>query len=305
MDRNAPHPDARHANAPSADAPRPDAPARPAAPASAEPVVDVVGASLSHAGGPPVLTGVTFRALPGEAVALIGPNGAGKSTLLSGLLGLARHEAERWVVPPRGEIGLLPQHSGADLDFPVTLEQVVAMGRTARLGMRWPGSRDRTIVRDAIELVGLDEQRGHRFGTLSGGQRQRGLLARALAGEPRLLLLDEPFNGLDQPSRDALIDVIARLKQRGVALVITTHDLDLARAACERTLLVNGEQVAFDETECALTLELVERTFAAHAVEIDGHTLTTEQHHAHEHPGHGHHGRGEDAHPPRHHGPHP
>ena len=294
MDHDAPH----------ADAPRPDAPAGAGAQASAAPLVDIVGASLSHGHGPTVLAGVTFRALPGEAIALIGPNGAGKSTLLAGLLGLARHEAERWVVPTRAEIGLLPQHSGADLDFPVTLEQVVAMGRTARLGMRWPGSRDREIVRGAIDLVGLGDHHRSRFGTLSGGQRQRGLLARALAAEPRLLLLDEPFNGLDQPSRDALIEGIARLKRRGVALVITTHDLELARAACERTLLVNGEQVAFDETACALTLELVERTFAAHAVEIDGHTLTTEQHHAHEHPEHRH-AREDGAHPPRHHGPHP
>ncbi|WP_324288058.1 ATP-binding cassette domain-containing protein [Agrococcus sp. SL85] len=132
-------------------------------------------------------------------------------------------------------------------------------------------------------LVGLGAQRRTRFGALSGGQRQRGLLARALAGQPRLLLLDEPFNGLDQASRDALLAVIERLKADGVALIITTHDLELARAACERTLLVNGEQVAFDETGCVLTLEQVERTFAAHAIEIDGHTLTTAEHHAAEH----------------------
>lgn len=238
-----------------------------------------------------MLTGVSFDVRPGEAVALIGPNGAGKSTLLAGLIGTASHEAERWVVPDRADIGLLPQTSTADLDFPVTLEDVVLMGRTARLGMRWPGRADRRIAREAIELVGLGPQRRARFGALSGGQRQRGLLARALAGEPRLVLLDEPFNGLDRASRDALLGVIERLKAEGVALLITTHDLDLARAACERTLLVNGEQVAFDETACVLTLEQVERTFAAHAIEIDGHTLATTEHHASEHAEH--HGLGQ------------
>lgn len=231
-----------------------------------------------------MLRGVTFSVEPGEAVALVGPNGAGKSTLLEGLLGMVPHDAERFEVPTDpGAIGMLPQSLAVDPAFPVTLEQVVGMGRTARLGLRWPGRRDRAAVRDAIETVRLSAQRSMRFGELSGGQQQRGLLARALAGEPRLLLLDEPFNGLDQSSRQTLLDVIERLKAAGLGLVITTHDLGLARAVCERTLLVDGEQIAFDDTACVLTLEQVERTFASHAVEIDGHTLATAEHHAEQH----------------------
>ncbi|SDS11436.1 metal ABC transporter ATP-binding protein [Agrococcus carbonis] len=249
-------------------------------------VVEIEGASFGY-GGAPVLRGVSFSVREGEAVALIGPNGAGKSTVLAGILGLAQHEARVFRVPTaRGEIGTLPQSSEIDPAFPVTLEQVVAMGRTPRLGLRWPGGRDRRIVADALAAVGLAEHRRTRFGDLSGGQRQRGLLARALASEPRLLLLDEPFNGLDQGSRDALIETIRRLKERGVALLITTHDLELARAVCERTLLVNREQIAFDETGCVLTLEQVEAAFASHVMEIDGHTLATTEHHAAEHAGH-------------------
>ena len=254
-----------------------------------EPVVEIADASFGY-GGAPVLSGVSFEVRAGEAVALIGPNGAGKSTLLAGLLGLAQHEARVFRVPSaRGEIGTLPQSSEIDPAFPVTLEQVVAMGRTPRLGLKWPGRADRRIVADAIEAVGLAEHRATRFGDLSGGQRQRALLARALAGEPRLLLLDEPFNGLDHGSRDALLETVRRLKAQGVALVITTHDLDLARAVCDRTLLVNGRQIAFDETGCVLTLERVEAAFASHVMEIDGHTLATTEHHEAAHGAHHHH----------------
>lgn len=267
---------------------------------SAGTVVEIADAAFGY-GGPPVLTDVTFEVRAGEAVALIGPNGAGKSTLLAGLLGLAQHDARVFRVPTgRGEIGALPQSSEIDPAFPVTLEQVVAMGRTPRLGLRWPGGGDKRIVADAIATVGLTEQRRTRFGDLSGGQRQRGLLARALASEPRLLLLDEPFNGLDQGSRDALLETIGALKARGVALVISTHDLDLARAVCDRTLLVNQRQIAFDETGCVLTLERVEAAFASHVMEIDGHTLATTEHHEAAHAvRHQHLLQGDDAREPR------
>lgn len=231
-----------------------------------------------------VLSGVTFGIEPGEAVALIGPNGAGKSTLLDGVLGLVPHDAARFDVPTGpGSIGLLPQSTALDPAFPVTLSDVVMMGRTARLGLRWPGRRDREAVKAALDAVQLAHHASTRFGDLSGGQRQRGLIARALAGEPQLLLLDEPFNGLDQASRAALLATIERVKASGVALLITTHDLDLARAVCERTLLIDREQIAFDETSCVLTLERVAQTFASHAIEIDGHTLATTEHHAAEH----------------------
>lgn len=253
-----------------------------------EAIVEISDASFGY-GGAPVLTEVSFAVRPGEAVALIGPNGAGKSTLLLGILGLASHDARVFRVPTgRGEIGTLPQSSEIDPAFPVTLEQVVSMGRTPRLGLRWPGGGDKRIVADALEAVGLTAQRRSRFGDLSGGQRQRGLLARALASEPSLLLLDEPFNGLDQGSRDALVATIRTLKSRGVALLITTHDLELARAVCDRTLLVNQRQIAFDDTECVLTLERVEAAFASHVMEIDGHTLATTEHHASEHHVHHH-----------------
>ncbi|MGO1392074.1 metal ABC transporter ATP-binding protein [Agrococcus casei] len=244
------------------------------------------------------MTGVTFEVQAGEAVALIGPNGAGKSTLLQALLGQLKHTAKRFEVPTgAGQIGLLPQRQSVTEDFPVTLQQVVTMGRIPHRGILWPSRDDRSGVQRALEEVGLWNLRKRRFGELSGGQRQRGLLARALASDPKLMLLDEPFNGLDAPSREQLIAIVRRLKARGVGFLITTHDIDLARQVTERTLLLNQKQIDFDETECALTLEQVQRVFDHHAVEIDGHTLATAEHHNEMHHGDVH-GRPEDPEAP-------
>lgn len=244
----------------------------------------IEGAEVFYGHDAPIVTGVSFEIRAGEAVALIGPNGAGKSTLLAAILGQLKHRAKVFETPSGpGAIGLLPQRQNIADDVPVTLRQVVTMGRIPHRGILWPSKDDRDAVRTSLEAVGLWEKRGQAFAELSGGQRQRGLLARALASHPKLLLLDEPFNGLDTTSREQLIAIIRKLKQQGVAFLITTHDIELARQVTERTLLLNREQVAFDETDCVLTLERVQEAFDEHTVEIDGHTLATAEHHEAEH----------------------
>jgi len=246
----------------------------------------VVAASFAY-GSEPALTGIDFAVLPGEAVALIGPNGSGKSTLLKGILGLITRSAGtievlgKWPAPA-GYIGYVPQTDQLDPHFPVSLEQVVMMGRYRSLGWwRMPGRADRRAVAEALATVGLGNRQKTRFGELSGGQQQRGLLARAVASAPRLLLLDEPFNGLDQANRDALIETVKRLKQQGVAVVVSTHDLDLARAVCESVLLLNGAQVAFGPRESVLTLSNVQETFGSVGVEMDEHTIVVPGHGGH------------------------
>jgi manganese/iron transport system ATP-binding protein len=139
--------------------------------------------------------------------------------------------------------------------------------------LRWPRRADREAVRRALERVGLAELAKRRFGELSGGQRQRGLLARALASEPALLLLDEPFNGLDQANRDALIATLHTLKAQGVAVLVSTHDLELAKLVCDAVVLVNGTQLAFGPVDDVLTLANVQECFEGVEVEIDEHTL--------------------------------
>jgi ABC-type Mn2+/Zn2+ transport system ATPase subunit len=246
----------------------------------------VSGASFAYA-KTPALTGMEFELHAGEAVALIGPNGSGKSTLLKGILGLI-HRTEGTVevlghaTPPAGSIGYVPQTDELDPEFPVSLEQVVMMGRYRELGwLRLPGKKDRAAVAAALETVGLGSRAKTRFGELSGGQQQRGLLARAVAASPRLLLLDEPFNGLDQSNRDALVDTVERLKADGVAVLVSTHDLELARAVCESVLLLNGSQVAFGPRDAVLTLDNVQRTFHEVGVEVDQHTLVVPGHEGH------------------------
>ena len=272
-------------------------------------VLRLDGVAFTHPGGGGV-SGLDFEIAPGEAVALIGPNGAGKSTLLKGVLGLVPLTAGRMVVgrsatdaagtaraaspgtpgpAPAGDdharngmIGFLPQSAELDPDFPISLEQVVMQGRFRRLGfLRWPGRADREAVRLALATVGLADLATRRFGELSGGQRQRGLLARALAGDPTLLLLDEPFNGLDQQNRDALIDTLRALKAQGVAVLVSTHDLELAKLVCDTVVLVNGTQLAFGPVAEVLTLGNVQECFDGVEVELDEHTLVVPGHEGH------------------------
>ncbi|GAA2242034.1 metal ABC transporter ATP-binding protein [Rarobacter faecitabidus] len=236
-------------------------------------------------GGEPALQDVTATISPGDAVALIGPNGSGKSTLLKALLGLVQVTAGTIEVlgrsprAARGLIGFMPQTEELDPEFPVTLRQVVMMGRYRGLGpARWPGRADRRAVDEAIARVGLTD-RGHaRFGELSGGQQQRGILARAIVSSPRLVLLDEPFNGLDKTNREALLALVADLRAEGVTIVTSTHDLQLASEVCSHAMLLNRSMIAFGPTATTLTLPEIEATFHGLGVEIDEHTLTTPEH---------------------------
>jgi manganese/iron transport system ATP-binding protein len=262
-------------------------PSRPGQrPAPTAPALAVAGASFSYGRGP-ALADITFSLQPGEAVALIGPNGSGKSTLLKGVLGLIQRTSGAVEVlgaasAPAGSVGYVPQTEDLDPQFPITLEQAVMMGRYRALGwLRLPSRHDRDAVARALETVGLAHRAKSRFGELSGGQQKRGLLARAVVSGPRLLLLDEPFNGLDQENRDALIGTVERLKADGVAVLLSTHDLELARAVCEEVLLLNGTQVAFGPRDQVLTLDNVQRTFRDVGVEMDEHTVVVPGHEGH------------------------
>ncbi|WP_368497929.1 metal ABC transporter ATP-binding protein [Herbiconiux sp. A18JL235] len=249
------------------------------------PVLQVNDASFAY--GPTVaLSGISMEVHAGEAVALIGPNGAGKSTLLKGILGLVPQVAGRLTVDGSDSrrryasaIGYMPQHDELDPQFPVTLEQVVMMGRYRSIGwFRMPRAVDRAAVASALAAVGLTERARIRFGDLSGGQQQRGVLARSIVSTPKLLLLDEPFNGLDHDNRAALIDTLLALKADGVAIVVSTHDFDLARQVCDRVMLLNGRQVAFGERESVLTMPNVHNTFSEVELGPDGEPLQPPTH---------------------------
>lgn len=245
------------------------------------PVVELGDASFGY-DGEAAVTGVTATIFPGDSVALIGPNGSGKSTLLKGMLGLAEHLSGTLRVfggAPRqalDKVAYLPQSHNRDTQMPVTARQVVGMGLYRSLGpFKRMGRVQRRQIDEVLDRVGLLEEASTLFGEMSGGQQQRVILARSLVNAPQLVLMDEPFNGLDQPNRDALLATVNQLREQGTAVVVSTHDLDLARAACSHVMLLNKKQVAFGTLEDALTLDLIAETFADATVELDHHTVTT------------------------------
>jgi len=225
----------------------------------------------------PVVVGVNGTVAPGTALALIGPNGAGKSTLIKAILGLVPVVAGRIEVlgttpaAARGRVAYVPQAEALDPQFPVSVFQVVLMGRYRAIGWgRRPSRADKAAARAALEEVGLAHRAPDRFGVLSGGQRQRVLLARAVAQEARLLLLDEPFTGVDATTTDSVLAVLRRLRDNGVAVVMSTHDLSVAHLACDDACLLNRHQVAFGPVEEALTPELLKATYGGAALLLAG-----------------------------------
>ena len=209
----------------------------------------------------PVLTGITLSLSPGHAVALIGPNGSGKTTLMRALLGSAQVISGE-VSCPLDFLGYVPQNSDIDLSFPINVRQVVEMGMYPKTKLLRPLSREqKEEVSAALEQIGLADRARERFGTLSGGQRQRVLVARALVAKPRMVLLDEPFNGLDEPNREALLSLISQAKAQGTAFMISTHDYRVATEVCDESLIVAGRQVAYGPTSQVFRPEIINEAF--------------------------------------------
>lgn len=222
-------------------------------------------------GGPRhALEAVTFRVERGERVAVVGPNGAGKSTLFKVIAGTLRPDRGRVDIFGHGPAGhiciaYVPQRNQVDWNFPVSVEDVVMMGRVGQIGLlRRPGKGDWATARDALARVGAGDLAHKRIGELSGGQQQRVFLARALAQEAELVLLDEPLNGLDIPTQEAIIAILDDLRRDGVTVLLATHDLDLAAERFDRIMLLNRRVVAFDRPAAALNAENLLRAYGGH-----------------------------------------
>jgi ABC-type Mn2+/Zn2+ transport system ATPase subunit len=216
----------------------------------------------------PAISDVTFEVESGQRVALLGPNGGGKTTLLRVLLGELR--PMRGSVEINGRAATVPQTERSRLDFPVSALDVAMMGALPRLPWwRRPGHADRDVARDALERVGVGSRADDTFGDLSGGQRQRVLIARGLVQDAELLLLDEPFSGLDVPAARGLESLIEELAGEGRGVVIATHDLTQARR-WDAVLCLNHRQIAFGGPDEVLDREVLEATYAGAIVEIPG-----------------------------------
>jgi len=227
-----------------------------------QPVLDVDHLTVRY-DGRTALEEVTFHLRRGERVAVIGPNGAGKSTLFKAIAGLLTPQAGRvrvYGTPPgsHGCIAYLPQRQQVDWHFPVSVADVVMMGRVCRLGwLGWPKKRDREIVRAALETVGLASLARRPIDELSGGQQQRMFIARALAQEAALVLLDEPLTGLDLLAQEEVLAALEVLPQRGATVMVATHDLEQAARYFDRVLLLNGRLIAFAPPSEALRPEML------------------------------------------------
>lgn len=244
------------------------------------PILSVEHLTVEY-GAVKALEDVSFNLDQADRLAVVGPNGAGKSTLfkvIAGLLppthGLARIAGHE----PYGHlcISYIPQRSQVDWTFPVSVADVVMMGRTGRLGLlRWPGEDDREIVVNALKVVKLDSLQNRQIGELSGGQQQRMFIAQALAQQAELMLLDEPFSGLDQPSQEELFSILDGLKKQKVTIMVALHDLKLAAERFDKALILNHRLVAFGAPDQVFREEILQSAYSGKLQMLpsaDGHT---------------------------------
>ena len=226
--------------------------------------------TVTYRNGHTALRNASFEIPRGTVTALVGVNGAGKSTLFKAIMGFVKASS--------GDIHLLglsvrealsdsivayvPQSEEVDWAFPVLVEDVVMMGRYGHMGfLRRPSPKDRTAVDDALGRVGMGDYRHRQIGELSGGQRKRVFLARALAQDGQVILLDEPFTGVDVKTEDRIITLLRELRDEGRVMLVSTHNLGSVPEFCDRTVLVKGTVVAYGPTETTFTRENLESAF--------------------------------------------
>ncbi len=219
---------------------------------------------------------ITFHLHAGELVAVVGPNGAGKSTLfkvVAGVLPPTSGEVNVYGSTPRAHvcIAYIPQRSQVDWNFPVNVSDVVMMGRIARLGpLKWPKKRDWEHVQRALETVKLADLAKRQIGQLSGGQQQRMFIARALAQEAELMLMDEPFSGLDAPSQESILSLLDGLQRENVTVMVATHDLDQAAEYFDRIMLLNRRLIGFGPPEQVFQTEKLVEAYGGRLRSADG-----------------------------------
>lgn len=246
--------------------------------------------------GKPVLDDLTFQVPHGEQVAVVGPNGAGKSTLFKALVGLLplRSGQIRIHCKPLGThtdcVAYVPQREEVDLRFPVTVQDVVSMGRYGR--SKWRNrltTQDREVVRRSMDQLGVLNLARQPIGDLSGGQQQRVFLARALAQEPHILLMDEPFNGVDVTTQEVTLRLLEALRAQSVTVMVSTHDLTLASERFQRVLLLNRRLVSYGAPQEALSPTALAGAFGKqvffteNAVLVDQCCGPAEEHEHHHH----------------------
>ncbi len=231
------------------------------------PLIEIQNLTVSYH-RTPAIRAISLKLQDHGIIGVIGPNGAGKSTLLKAILGLVpiEHGSVRVYGEPvdrvRQKISYVPQKEIIDWDFPVNVYDVVMMGRYVHLGtFERPGPRDRKIVESAIEKVNMVEYKNQQIGNLSGGQQQRVFLARALAQESEILLLDEPFVGVDAATEQAIIDLMHGLNKEGKMVIVVNHDLGKVQEYFQYLIMINQWLIAYGPTREVFQPELLSKTY--------------------------------------------
>lgn len=234
------------------------------------PSIEVRGVTVAYRGGNIALSDVSLSLGAPTICGLVGMNGAGKSTLFKAIMG--------FLAPTRGSVSVcgrpvawaqkqnviayVPQTEEVDWTFPVSVHDVVMMGRQGRMGfLRIPSREDRRIVGESLARVGMADFVGRQIGELSGGQRKRVFLARALAQQGRIILLDEPFTGVDVKTEHAITDILRELKRAGHIILVSTHNLASVPAFCDQVMMINRTLIAFGPVDSVFTAENLSRTF--------------------------------------------
>ena len=239
------------------------------------PLLELEGIAVSYETGR-VLDQITFELSPGTALAVVGPNGAGKTTLFKVIAGI--QDPDQGLVKVSGHdpgghscIAYVPQRSQVDWTFPATVADVVMMGRINKMGpFLWPQKDDWDVVHRSLDYVNLGTYAKRQINEISGGQQQRMFIARALAQEAELMLLDEPLNGLDVPAQEKILEILNTLKGQDVAVMISMHDLRLAAEQFEQVMLLNRELLGYGPPEEVFTPDLLKQAYHGHLHFIEG-----------------------------------
>ena len=257
---------------------------------ASEPSITVEDMAVER-GGHVALTGITFDVGPGTLMGILGPNGAGKSTLfeaIAGLLPVAHGSLTVRGIERKGALAYVPQRDSINWRFPATIHDVVMMGRGNNIGwFRRPSRQDKEIVRECLERVNLWDERTTLVTRLSGGQRQRVFIARALAQEASILLMDEAFSGVDVAAQEDIVLVLQSLTVvEGKIVIISTHDLTNIAERFDRILCINHHMCAYGPPEEAFTPEVLEELYGSHGLEFAHHHVDphdNDEHDGHEH----------------------
>lgn len=240
-----------------------------------KPILDVRNVSVRY-DGRVALDDVTFHLHVGERVAVVGPNGAGKSTLFKVVSGVLQPNSGEVTISGSKPavhscIAYIPQRSQVDWKFPVNVADVVMMGRSAKLGpFNFPKKQDWDFVNHVLETVEIGNLSKRQISQLSGGQQQRMFIARALAQEAELMLMDEPLTGLDTPAQEGLLDLLDTLREQKVTVMVATHDLEQASRHFDRLMLLNKKIVAFGNAETVLHADNLLSAYGGRFRKVEG-----------------------------------